>query len=208
MTAWLPLHGNRTVMVCGRCFNPSCQQWFTAPMLLSQLGAAHRGSDQAIPMFCSKRCSRNRQEARRRYRDREGREMQNAAARIAAAELCPACWTRRVARGGFQRVLCTPCMASVESMCRGKARRGSPGNADRVAGARGSWTGRDMDAYQCRFCNWWHVGGAVDRRRAKQLTFLVETFLSRAPAELVERLRNEYAPGRATKYGPRVRLVK
>jgi hypothetical protein len=119
--------------------------------------------------------------------------------------MCPACWQRPVSLGSFQQILCVHCMTTVESACRGKARRGTPANAERIAGARGSWVGKDLGVYQCGLCEWWHVGRDVSARRAKEVAFTVRTFVAAAPAELVERLRLEYAPGWRTARGPRVR---
>jgi hypothetical protein len=99
-------------------------------------------------------------------------------------------------------------MTTVESSCRRKARRGTPRNAERIAAARSSWRGRDLGVYHCELCDWWHVGGEVSARRAKQVSFTVAVFVSRAPAELVERLRMEYAPDRRNARGPRVRGIR
>lgn len=201
-----PRKARARVLVAGRCRRPACGIWFTAPVPATREGTL-RGP---MPTYCSPGCATadRKRGKKQRPHDTAARNRSSAARLAGSGRLCPACWQRPVSTGAFQQVLCPECMATVESSCRGKARRGTPRNAERIAAARSSWRGRDMSVYLCGLCNWWHVGGGVAGWRVKQVSFTVDVFVARAPAELVERIRLEYAPDRSNGKGPRVRVLR
>jgi hypothetical protein len=195
--------------VSARCRRPNCFRWFT----FLTGGRGYSLSPQSWPEYCTTACKKSAKKMRDELVAARPVDMSPAAvmARIAAMgprRMCPACRKRLVSNGSFQRVVCAECMRTVESACRGKMRRGSQTNADRSAAARGSWQGKDLATYPCWLCGWWHVGTNVSRARQEEVAGTVQVFVEHAPAELLDRLRVEYAPGREPLKGPRVRLMK
>ncbi len=92
-------------------------------------------------------------------------------------------------------MLCVECFGvawcTAEAMCQGKRRLGRDAAVDRAASST-IVKGKPMLAYQCRVCDWWHVGNekrsrAEYKRRSLTVELLVATMHDRQLAALRRR---------------------
>jgi hypothetical protein len=62
------------------------------------------------------------------------------------------------------------------------------------AGAAGVFEGRDMEAYWCPVCGWWHIGNAGPREDRKRRVLAAAMYVDTLDPGRLEQLRSAWEP--------------